>query len=40
MDKSTKIVHGLWIGEELSNLELLTIHSFIHHGHEFLPLDL
>ena len=29
------IVHGLWIGENLSNLELLTINSFINNGHEF-----
>jgi len=30
-----KIVHGLWIGDSLSNVELLTLHSFLHHGHEF-----
>jgi len=30
-----KIVHGLWIGRRLSKVELLTIRSFIHHGHEF-----
>ena len=30
-----RIVHGLWIGKYLSNLELLTLHSFIRHGHEF-----
>ncbi len=30
-----KIVHGLWIGSTLSNLELLTLFSFIEHGHEF-----
>jgi glycosyltransferase involved in cell wall biosynthesis len=28
-------VHGLWIGSTLSRLELLTIRSFIHFGHEF-----
>ncbi|MBX2903866.1 MAG: hypothetical protein KF872_09945 [Chitinophagales bacterium] len=28
-------VHGLWIGNKLSPLELLTIHSFIAKGHEF-----
>ncbi len=28
-------VHGLWIGSELSALELLTLHSFIKHGHQF-----
>ena len=33
--KSNKIIHGLWIGKNLSNLELLTINSFIYHGHEF-----
>jgi glycosyltransferase involved in cell wall biosynthesis len=30
-----RIVHGLWIGERLSNLGLLTIHSFLRQGHEF-----
>lgn len=30
-----KKVNSLWIGEELSNMELLTIHSFLHHGFEF-----
>ncbi|MEO9964297.1 MAG: glycosyltransferase [Reichenbachiella sp.] len=30
-----KVINGLWIGNELSNLELLTIHSFINNGHEF-----
>jgi|HubBroStandDraft_6_1064221.scaffolds.fasta_scaffold01118_3 glycosyltransferase involved in cell wall biosynthesis len=30
-----RIVHGLWIGQRLSKLELLTIHSFLRHGHEF-----
>ena len=29
------VVHGLWIGSRLSNLELLTLRSFLHHGHEF-----
>ena len=29
------VVHGMWIGERLSKLELLTIRSFLHHGHEF-----
>ncbi len=32
---SNKIVHSLWIGKELSNLELLTIQSFQTNGHEF-----
>lgn len=35
MLEANKIVHGLWIGEELSNLELLTIKSFVQNGHEF-----
>lgn len=30
-----KIVHGLWIGEQLSALEMLTLHSFTSQGHEF-----
>jgi glycosyltransferase involved in cell wall biosynthesis len=30
-----RIVHGLWIGERLSKLELLTIYSFLRQGHEF-----
>jgi hypothetical protein len=30
-----EIINGLWIGEELSHLELLTLHSFISHGHRF-----
>ena len=30
-----KVVHGLWIGSELSSIELLTITSFINNGHEF-----
>lgn len=30
-----KIVHGLWIGNTLSNIELLTLHSFVANGHEF-----
>ena len=35
MHPSNKIVHGLWIGPQLSALELLTIHSFLNHGHAF-----
>lgn len=30
-----KIINGLWIGSSLSPLELLTLHSFVAHGHEF-----
>ena len=35
MLEDNKIVHGLWIGKELSNLELLTINSFLQNGHDF-----
>ncbi len=35
LSNDNKIVHGLWIGEELSPLELLTIRSFVRQGHEF-----
>lgn len=35
IDNSNKIIHGLWIGKNLSPIELLTIHSFIRNGHEF-----
>lgn len=28
-------VNALWIGKQLSKLELLTLHSFIAHGHSF-----
>lgn len=28
-------VNSLWIGKKLSSLELLTLLSFIHHGHSF-----
>ncbi|PSR01564.1 MAG: hypothetical protein BRD50_08525 [Bacteroidetes bacterium SW_11_45_7] len=35
MDASNKIVHGMWIGQELSKIELLTLHSFTRHGHIF-----
>lgn len=30
-----RIVHSLWIGNVLSKLELLTLHSFLRCGHEF-----
>jgi glycosyltransferase involved in cell wall biosynthesis len=30
-----KVVHGMWVGTHLSRLELLTLHSFAQHGHEF-----
>lgn len=35
MNEDNKIVHSLWIGSTLSPLELLTLHSFTHFGHEF-----
>jgi len=34
-EPESKTVHGLWIGDTLSPLELLTINSFIDKGHEF-----
>lgn len=42
LDKTTsnpaatnRVIHGMWIGTALSRLELLTIASFLRHGHEF-----
>jgi glycosyltransferase involved in cell wall biosynthesis len=35
LSADNRIVHGLWIGPTLSKMELLTIHSFVRHGHEF-----
>jgi len=35
LSQDNRIVHGLWIGDRLSRLELLTIHSFLRHGHEY-----
>lgn len=32
---SNRSVHALWIGTRLSPIELLCIHSFLEHGHEF-----
>lgn len=32
---NNKIIHALWIGTRLSPIELLCIHSFLEHGHEF-----
>jgi glycosyltransferase involved in cell wall biosynthesis len=29
------VIHGMWIGRHLQRLELLTISSFLRHGHEF-----
>ena len=35
MHESNRTVHGLWIGSALSKLELLTLYSYVHHGHSF-----
>src|SRR6478736_5289132 len=35
MNASDRIIQGLWIGEELSAMERMCIHSFLSHGHEF-----
>lgn len=35
ISKDNIIVNGLWIGKKLSNIEILTIKSFIRNGHEF-----
>ncbi len=35
LDKDNKVVNGLWIGDSLSPLEMLTLRSFVHYGHEF-----
>jgi glycosyltransferase involved in cell wall biosynthesis len=35
LSEANRIVHGLWIGKYLSKLELLTLHSFVRHGHDF-----
>jgi hypothetical protein len=32
---SNQIINGLWIGTSLSKIELLTIKSFVSHGHQF-----
>jgi hypothetical protein len=36
--ESNKIVRGLWVGNRLSKIELLTIHSFIHMEAVTLPV--
>jgi glycosyltransferase involved in cell wall biosynthesis len=33
--EDNRIVHGMWVGAPLSRLELLTLRSFTHFGHEF-----
>lgn len=35
VDESNRIVNGLWIGNKLSKLELLTLASFVANHHEF-----
>jgi len=35
LSPDNRVVHGLWVGQTLSKMELLTIHSFLRHGHEF-----
>jgi mannosyltransferase OCH1-like enzyme len=35
MNELNKVIHGMWIGNELSSIELLTIKSFIANGHQF-----
>lgn len=35
MEVAANNIHSLWIGKQLSNLELLTLHSFVSHGHRF-----
>lgn len=35
MLQENRVIHGLWIGNTLSLVELLCLHSFIAHGHEF-----
>lgn len=35
MSEDNRVVNGLWIGSGLSMLELLTIQSFLDHGHHF-----
>lgn len=35
IEPEEKTVHGLWIGDALSPMELLTIHSFLDKGHSF-----
>jgi hypothetical protein len=35
LQNSNKIVHSLWIGQFLSNVEILTLKSFVANGHDF-----
>jgi hypothetical protein len=35
LSADNRVVHGMWIGKRLTKLELLTLHSFVAHGHDF-----
>lgn len=35
IDPDSSTINALWIGPELSKIELLTIHSFLRHGYRF-----
>ncbi|MCO5260547.1 MAG: hypothetical protein M9916_10420 [Crocinitomicaceae bacterium] len=35
LSDDNKIVHGLWVGNKLSTLEMLTLKSFVNNGHHF-----
>jgi hypothetical protein len=35
LSEDNRVVHGLWVGSTLSNLEVLTLLSFVNNGHEF-----
>ena len=35
MTEDNRVINGLWIGPRLSLLEMLTVQSFVDHGHEF-----
>ena len=36
IDNNNLLINSLWIGDSLSPLEILCIHSYINHGHKFL----
>jgi hypothetical protein len=36
MLKNLKNIHGFWFGSDLSDLELLSIKSFLYHGHKYI----
>jgi hypothetical protein len=35
ISQDNKIINGLWVGNKLSHIEILTLKSFIYHGHDF-----